>query len=448
MGKNKASSLIISPADHGPYESHRSIWLWISTCFLGLAVFISDGMGSLPAKILLCLGTLFSAIAPWSYRLKATYPFLRAFLAILLMITFAIPVTRIPGLYLQASSQPEFPIWLGLRSLAAATGITCWFFVGRQAKVLFCFCCAIIVSAGFWTLHASPQPAIDVYFFFNTSIAHFWNGLNPYAQAMPNIYGSTTSLYAPDLIQGDSLRFGFPYPLGSLLGAVTSNIFFKDYRYGALFFYVAMAGWLGLRGRQDRRIALLALFFPRLEFVFEQGWSDDISGALLLGSAVFARFAGGGAIAGLWIASKQYLMPFALPWMCCFQTKRRASLICIIISAILYLLPLFNHPNDYLWSVFGLQFAQPFRPDSLSFLFGPNYLLIFACIFWLVGIWPRARSMLTTPRFHPTAVFDFIYWGLWAFFIFNKQSFANYMFTLYLLTLWVSGKYLDQTQRT
>ena len=144
---------------------------------------------------------------------------------------------------------------------------------------------------------------------------------------MPNIYGQGTTLYAQNLIQGDFLRFGFPYPLGSLIVAAVSDLFFKDYRLGALLLYVSMAGWLGMRNRQDRRIALLALFFPRLEFVFEQGWSDDVSGALLLAAAVFSSTLGGSVFAGLWIASKQYLLPFLIPWLCYSPAKRKATLI-------------------------------------------------------------------------------------------------------------------------
>ena len=444
ISKNKASSLIHAQGGRDQTDSLQSICLWISTCFLGLAVFVGDGMGSMTAKILLCIATFFSALAPWIYRFRVAPLFLKIILLILVVIIFAIPVTRIPGYYLQASSQPELPIWLGLRSAAAVAGIACWFFVGRFSKALFCFCCAALLGAGFWTLRASPQPAIDVYFFFKSSIAHAWEGINPYSQAMPNIYGQGTTLYAQNLIQGDFLRFGFPYPLGSLIVAAVSDLFFKDYRLGALLLYVCMAGWLGMRNRQDRRIALLALFFPRLEFVFEQGWSDDVSGALLLAAAVFSSTLGGSVFAGLWIASKQYLLPFLIPWLCYSPAKRKATLICLIVTGLLYLLPLLNHPNEYLWSVFGLQFVQPFRPDSLSFLFGPNSLLIIACICWLLGLWPRIQSMQASPRFQPSAVFDFVYWALWAFFIFNKQSFANYMFTLYLLTLWVSGKYLDR----
>ena len=444
MSKNKASSNLQTPSLVGLFDSNGTNCLWVAACSLGLAVFLGDGMGSPPAKFMVCISTFFAAIAAWKPSLKDHRTSLRVFLLIFLMAVLFLPVTRIPGYYLAAASQSELPIWLGLRSFAAVAGIACWFLTGRAAKVLFCACSISLFFAGYWTLRASPQPAIDVFFFFKTSIAKLWAGHNPYALLMPNIYGPGTGLYAQDLIQGDKLRFGFPYPLGSLVGPTIADILLGDYRLGVLFLYVTAAVWLGLRGKTDRRIALLALFFPRLEFIFEQGWSDAWSGALLLGMAVFARTAGSGFCAGLWIASKQYLIPFALPWIFDLPRHRVRSLICLGLATSLYLLPLVFKPGDYLWSVFGLQFIQPFRPDSLSFFFGPTLPAVLVAVFWLLGLPPRLRDFLSYPRFSPESAMGLLHWLLWAFFIFNKQAFANYFFTLYLLTLWLSGNYLQR----
>ncbi|NBS54806.1 hypothetical protein EBT23_04490 [bacterium] len=443
MPKNKVSSKTLPTCHEDVIGSSFRVCLWISACFLGLSVFSRDGMGSLPAKFLLLGATLFAGFAPWAGRFQLNRRFLNFSLLILLIATLALPVTRIPGYYLQAASQSEFHLWLGLRSIAAVAGIACWFFMGRYSKFLFCLCCSSIFLACCWTLRASPQPTIDVFFFFKSATTHLLNGNNPYTQAMPNIYGSGTTLYAPELIQGDTLRFGFPYPLGSLLGPALGSPFFPDYRFGVLLAYVAAVMWLGFQGLVERKIALLALFFPRLEFVFEQGWSDAWSGALLLWTAVFSRNFAGGLFAGVWIASKQYLIPFALPWLCILRKQRITALTCIGLSGFLYLLPLIDQPKDYLWSVFGLQFIQPFRPDSLSFLFGPGYLTILAVGIWLLGLIPRIRLLAAAPRYSAYATFGFLHWTLWAFFIFNKQAFANYFFTLYLLTLWITKDFLN-----
>jgi hypothetical protein len=192
----------------------------------------------------------------------------------------------------------------------------------------------------------------------------------------------------------------------------------------------------------ERKIALLALFFPRLEFIFEQGWSDGLSGALLLGTAALSARIPGALLAGLWISSKQYLIPFIFPWISLYRQEKRRSLVCIATVCLLYLLPLFNDPQAYLWSTFGLQFLQPFRPDSLSYLFGPVYLLILGAIIWLFGLLTRIKTILNEHKLTPNAALDVVFWLLWAFFIFNKQALANYYFSLYLLLLFTAGRFL------
>jgi len=450
MVTNKASSLKINSVKRpsGYSDEKTQTYLWISACLLGLAVFLGDGMGSLLSKFFLLASTFFAAIAPWKLDNKIPEPFIRFFLVALLLLMFALPVTRIPGYYLQATSQPDIPYWLGLRSVAASTGILCWFQSGRSAKALFSACCGVLFFAGLWTLRASPHPAIDVFSFFESASAHLSQGGNPYGISMPNIYGANTNLYAPDLIQGDTLKFGFPYPLTTLLTGCLGNFVFTDYRFAFFALYVLSAFFLGLQGEVEKKIALLALFFPRLEFIFEQGWSDGLSGALLLGVAALSTRIPGALLAGLWISSKQYLIPFIFPWIILFRNEKRRSVICIATVGLLYLLPLCNAPKDYFWSTFGLQFVQPFRPDSLSYLFGPVYLFIPAILLWLLGLFFRIKIILNEHKLTPNAALELVFWLLWAFFIFNKQAFANYYFSLYLLTLFTAGAFLTHKEKT
>jgi hypothetical protein len=305
----------------------------------------------------------------------------------------------------------------------------------------------MLLFAGLWTLRASPNPSIDVFSFFNAASSEFTKGINPYGISMPNIYGPNTNLYAPDLLQGDSLKFGFPYPLTTLLAGWLGNSIFSDYRFAFLVLYVLGAFLLGLQGEVEKRIALLAIFFPRLEFIFEQGWSDGLSGALLLGTAALSVRIPGALLAGLWISSKQYLIPFIFPWMSLYRQEKKRSLVCIATVCLLYLLPLCNDPKAYLWSTFGLQFFQPFRPDSLSYLFGPVYLLILGAIIWLFGLLTRIKTILNEHKLTPNAALEIVFWLLWAFFIFNKQAFANYYFSLYLLLLFTAGRFLSYKEK-
>jgi hypothetical protein len=429
------------------FDEKNQVYLWISACLLGLAIFLGDGMGSLASKVFLLASTFFAAMAPWKQDNRIPETFVRFLLLILLILMFALPVTRIPGYYLQATSQSGLPYWLGLRSLAATTGILCWFHTGRKSRALFFACCIMLLFAGLWTLRASPNPSIDVFSFFNAASSEFTKGINPYGISMPNIYGPSTNLYAPDLLQGDSLKFGFPYPLTTLLAGWLGNFLFPDYRFAFLALYVLGAFLLGIQGDLEKKIALLALFFPRLEFIFEQGWSDGLSGALLLGTAALSTRVPGAVLAGLWISSKQYLIPFILPWISFSREKRGRSVICIATAGLLYLLPLCINPYAYLWSTFGLQFIQPFRPDSLSYLFGPIYLLISGIFLWLLGLFFRIKIIINENKLTQNAALELVFWLLWAFFIFNKQAFANYYFSLYLLILFTGGSFLSHKEK-
>ena len=450
MPTNKVSTLKMNSAKapQGDYDEEKQIYLWISACLLGLAIFFGDGMGSLASKVLLLTSTFFAAVAPWKQGNRIPKEFVRFLLLILLILMFALPVTRIPGYYLQTTSQSGLPYWLGLRSLAATAGILCWFLTGSRSKALFSACCIVLLFAGLWTLRASPNPSIDVFSFFNAASSELTKGINPYGISMPNIYGPNTNLYAPDLLQGDSLKFGFPYPLTTLLAGWLGNSIFSDYRFAFLALYVLGAFLLGLQGVVERKIALLALFFPRFEFIFEQGWSDGLSGGLLLGTAALSARIPGALLAGLWISSKQYLIPFIFPWMSLYRQEKKRSLVCITTVCLLYLLPLCNEPQAYLWSTCGLQFFQPFRPDSLSYLFGPVYLLIPGAIIWLLGLLTRIKTILNEKKLTPNAALEVMFWLLWAFFIFNKQAFANYYFSLYLLTLFTAGAFLTHKEKT
>ncbi|NBO86659.1 MAG: hypothetical protein EBV00_00620 [Burkholderiaceae bacterium] len=203
MLTNKVSSLKMNSAKlpQGDFDEKNQIYLWISACLLGLAIFLGDGMGSLASKVFLLASTFFAAIAPWKQDYRIPETLVRFLLLILLILMFALPVTRIPGYYLQATSQSGLPYWLGLRTLAATTGILCWFHMGGKSKALFFACCIMLLLAGLWTLQASPNPSIDVFSFFNLASSELTKGGNPYGISMPNIYGPNTNLYAPFTLQ-------------------------------------------------------------------------------------------------------------------------------------------------------------------------------------------------------------------------------------------------------
>jgi len=84
----------------------------------------------------------------------------------------------------------------------------------------------------------------------------------------------------------------------------------------------------------------------------------------------------------------------------------------------------------------------------LSYLFGPVYLFIPAILLWLLGLFFRIKIILNEHKLTPNAALELVFWLLWAFFIFNKQAFANYYFSLYLLTLFTAGAFLTHKEKT
>jgi hypothetical protein len=91
--------------------------------------------------------------------------------------------------------------------------------------------------------------------------------------------------------------------------------------------------------------------------------------------------------------------------------------------------------------------VQPFRPDSLSYLFGPFYLLTAGIFLWFLGLFFRIKNIRMERKLTPHSALEIGFWLLWAFFIFNKQAFANYYFSLYLLTIFTAGAFLSRKGR-
>lgn len=170
---------------------------------------------------------------------------------------------------------------------------------GLVASVVLAFIAQLLV------IPASPNPFIDVWQSNMRGIEFFLAGLNPYAQAYPDIYGGTYD-YKP----------GFLYFPGVLYWGAPFLKLFGDIRYGSVFAnLLAAAGFwkLGRRsGTSPRLTAWMVLawvLFPVTFFVIEQNWTD----ALLVPGLVWlyvwlaeGRWVWAGAVAGWLIGVKQY----------------------------------------------------------------------------------------------------------------------------------------------
>jgi hypothetical protein len=382
---------------------------------------------------LLALGT--PALLPLE-RLGLRTPV--AILLVGLVLQFTQVLTHPPGMYLRPVNG-----WLAFLAAVGAAAVLAgslafagpgWARIGT-ALLAVCF-----LAAGVWVLRASPRPAIDVFLFQQQSSDALLHGRNPYTLTFPNIYGHT-QFYGPEITDGRTLFFGFPYPPFSLFLATLGFLATGDFRFAQLFAIVVAAACL-VALRPDRLGALAAavlLFTPRGLFVLEQGWTEPF-GVALLGLVLVAAVRTPRLLwlaLGALFAWKQYtvvLLPLtALLLPRPFHWKAWARLVVpALLTTLALTLPLALWDVRAFWrSVVWLQTVQPFRPDALSFpsaLVALGYtppavvptLLVLSTLAIALVLWRAPR----TPQGFAAAV-TFV---LGVFFAFNKQSFCNYWY--------------------
>jgi hypothetical protein len=176
---------------------------------------------------------------------------------------------------------------------------------------------------------------------------------------------------------------------------------------------------------------LLLLFTPRVFFQLEQGWTEPFMVLLLAGTVAAANTRGSPPLAGLLLAVKQYLI-LTLPLMVLLWPRRswpRLAMTAGVAAAITTPFLIWD-PNGFVKSVVLLQFAEPFRLDSLSYLswmarngYGqPGLWVTLAAAGVAIGlsIWRLPRS---ASGFSAGVAIVML-----ASFAFGKKAFCNYYF--------------------
>jgi uncharacterized membrane protein len=298
---------------------------------------------------------------------------------------------------------------------------------------------SIHFALGAWIVRAVPLPPIDVYLFHRDAIAALADGIDPYGLTFPNIYGHSW-YYAPGLSVEGRLQFGFPYLPLSLLTAVPGQLLGGDHRYSQLA-AMELAAILMASARPagfGTIAAVLYLTTPRVFFVLEQSWTEPFV-VLGVAAVVFAACRYTPAVPWLFgalIALKQYLvfvLPAALLLMRRPLDRREAAETIVkaaLVAALVTLPFVVWNPAGFWKSVVTLQFYQPFRGDSLSFLAWwtwrgheqPSTLVAFVALL-VAGTLALWRSPRTPAGFAAAIAVMFL-----AFFAFNKQAFCNYYF--------------------
>jgi hypothetical protein len=356
--------------------------------------------------------------------------------------------TTAPGIYVQterAGGIGHFRWGLSAAAVLCGVAVAGPLTLARRS---FFLVLAVFAYLGYWMLVASPDPFIDTYVFQRDAAAALAGGSNPYALRYPDIYG-TSPFYGEGLSVGGVLQFGYPYPPLSLVLTLPVQLLLGDYRYAQLVAMLLSAACIAYAtpGRVGVVAAASLLFTPRTFFVLEQGWTDPL---VLLGFAAVVlaalkRTASLPWVFGLALALKQYTV-FMVPaaWLLVPPARTRAApflLKAIGLAAVVTLPSFLWGPRDFWHSVVMLQFLQPFRNDSLSYLAWasrhgivlPAFVgFVAAAAALALGLWRQPR---TPAGFAATCALTYL-----AFFAFNKQAFGNYYyFTLGALLVSVAA---------
>jgi hypothetical protein len=411
---------------------------------LGRAIQINYGfydsvaLAWLTAALLLTLAALVPGRDRSTWAVSPVLPV--ALLAAGLAWQYWMLLTAQPAMYIRFRRPVEAPTFFGMLIAAAVLSVGVVIGSRRSRRTAFVLVLALHFALGTWILRASPNPRIDVVTVHREALLALQQGRSPYSITFENIYGRKHN-YAPDLTDGSRVLFGLPYPPLSVLMAAPGQWLAGDYRFativaltaaGAL---IALCGWRrgasGIAERQASLAALMLLFTPRIFFQIEQGWTEPFSVLLLAATVATAHMRASHVLSGLLLAVKQYLV-VCLPLMFLLwpRTSGRRIPQAVAIAAAVTLPFLVWDPHGFLTSVVFLQFAEPFRTDSLSYLAwlarsglgqpGAWVTLLAAAVSTALALWKLPR---TAAGFSAGVAFVLL-----ASFAFGKKAFCNYYF--------------------
>ena len=246
----------------------------------------------------------------------------------------------------------------------------------RLRSIAFATILGLHLVAGTRVIQLVPDPKIDVITVQEAAIEALAAGKSPYGMTFSNIYGSDTRFYGEGMASDGQVHFGFPYPPLALLFVAPAQWLFGDLRYAAVAALAAVGGLLASFGwtRHAMLSATVLLTTPRILFEIEQGWTEPFVILMLVLMTVALRRGGRYAAlaTGLGMAVKQYLAVALLiaPVMGPRPARPawRTVAIAIAVASAVTLPFVIWDAAGFVKSVMTLQFKEPFRLDSLSFL--------------------------------------------------------------------------------
>ena len=321
---------------------------------------------------------------------------------------------------------------------AAALGIAaCGSRNLRARRVAMIAAVAGVFICGVLLLRSGHRPSVDVWDLHQQASKALWSGSNPYKIRTRDIYAPEYSrkFYGPGMSLGGYLTVGFPYPPISLFLSSLGYLAAGDYRYAHLVLICLSALMLGYSGAGaiSSMGAMLFLFCPRVFLVLENGWSEPTI-VFLFALVVFCRQRFPRLapwMTGLLLTGKQYMIFTAPAVLRRWRDVPKAVLAGLLITAPLLLWDV----REFLNSAVFFHFAQPTRPDALSYMAAlmrynihlPGWVpfaLTLAAWLYVLRRSPRTTSEICIA----TSLL------LLVFFMFNKSAFCNYYY-LVLCTL-------------
>ena len=331
---------------------------------------------------------------------------------------------------------------LGVTAVGGAAFATTVLRRGRSAFLIF-LGAYLIVALGVLSASKDTHAYIDVVAFQQEASHALAEGRNPYEIRFPDQYDEADSetFYGPGISEDGVLQFGYPYLPLSLIAVAPFEVIFGDFRIAHALAIVGGAFVMSrIRpGASAESAAVLFLLTSPVLHILIFGWIEPL---LVLASALVVLAASRQSkatsyLTGVLMALKQYAV-FVVPASLLllerpFQMREvvrhlvRAGFI-VTVTVVPFLL---WNPGEFTWSVVELQFLQPFRDDSLSFMAawaaiaGEPTRVITAVVPLVLVAAASVAALYRTPTgaqgFSLAAGFTFL-----VAFAFSKQAFANY----------------------
>ena len=428
--------------------------LALAALFLGAALQVRDGLYSPWAIALLALSCASAALLPLPVHRervgervgpprdgRALSPalslctgrgrksFAQGVLVAALLIQLVLLCTDFPGAHYVYRSTRDY--WPFLVMIVVAIGLVLT--IGTP-RILFTSLLAIYLLAGAWVIRFTHAPKMDVFTFQRDACDALLHGANPYAITYPNVNGDEGAwVYGPGLVRDGRLLFGYPYMPVTLLWDVIGHVIVGDYRWMNLIAVAVAATCIASLGRTRVSVcaAAMLLFTPRGFYIIEQGWTEPLQVMLMAATVVAAtrRWRVMPYLLGLLLVAKQYnvFLLILIPLL----DRRPGTIMRALITGAIVSLPLAAWDAKSFWhSAVALQFAQPFRTDSLSFAALAANLGLGEPPAWLAFVVASIVAGLCLWKCHrsPASFALAVSVTYLAFFATNKQAFANYYF--------------------